>query len=85
MLIEVEALLDLPDMVDHPPEGSKDTTDAAAGAYWNAINYEQEAGSPSGTEPAMYPDAAISQGIDEAPPITLPVKPEERRTPVFHA
>jgi hypothetical protein len=87
LLREIETLLDLPEKVDHPADGSKDTSDAAAGAYWNAINYEKFQGSPSGTEPAIYPDLVLSQGLGDAPPIDFPLEAQvtPQPAPLFQA
>jgi hypothetical protein len=41
MIREAEALLEMDKKYDHPPDGSKDTTDGAAGAYYNAITSEE--------------------------------------------
>lgn len=81
---EAEKLLDLPDKIDHPPDGSKDTTDAAAGAYYNAIT-ETAASTvaPSHvTGPGLY---GISDSIksQERPPIEIVVPPPVRRTASF--
>jgi hypothetical protein len=48
LITEMENLLDLPKKIDHPEqvqggaEGSKDITDSAAGAFWNAVMGETE-------------------------------------------
>jgi len=34
-------LIELDTKIDHPPNGTKDTSDAAAGAYLNAISSEE--------------------------------------------
>lgn len=41
MIREAEALLEMDKKYDHPPDGSKDTTDGASGAYFNAVNSEE--------------------------------------------
>jgi hypothetical protein len=54
---EAEKLMDLTIKIDHPKVGSKDTTDAAAGAYFNAITAAGEGGQavvhPSRSVPFM--------------------------------
>lgn len=58
LLREAEQLLDLPDKVDHPPEergGSKDLTDAAAGAYFGCItNGGASVPSANQVAPSLY-------------------------------
>ena len=85
MMSELEELIDLPAKIDHNPDGKKDVTDACAGAYHGAINYEQKSGSPSGSEPSIYTDATITQGMDDGPVMILPVESDTRRMPVFQA
>jgi hypothetical protein len=41
LLKEAAALIDTDTKVDHPPNGTKDTTDAAAGAFLNAISSDE--------------------------------------------
>jgi hypothetical protein len=60
-LDEAERLLELERKVDHSPTvGSKDTIDAAAGAYYNAINSDERMTVLSSNESAIY-------GIGEMP------------------
>jgi hypothetical protein len=77
LLYEANELLDLPDKIDHPEEGSKDTSDAAAGAYVNAINYVAETGTnvvmdPS--VPALAPDS-LTPSEDDMPPVAINILP----------
>src|SRR5204863_3634633 len=41
LLKEASGLIEVGTKIDHQPNGSKDTTDAAAGAYINAISSEE--------------------------------------------
>ena len=41
LLTEAGELIDTGSKIDHPPGGTKDTTDAAAGAYLNTITSEE--------------------------------------------
>lgn len=72
---EASELLDLADKVDHPPEdegGSKDTSDSAAGAYYNAISYTSKTGSNVAMDtstPAIVPDTIVDDM--EVPPVSI--------------
>ena len=88
---EASELLDLADKVDHPPEeegGSKDTSDSAAGAYYNAISYTSKTGSNvsiDASTPALMPDTFVDDV--EAPPVSiqLPASIGVRPNSVFEA
>jgi hypothetical protein len=41
LLKEAAALIETEEKIERPPDGTKDTTDAAAGAYLNAITSEE--------------------------------------------
>lgn len=91
LVYEASELLDLPDKIDHPPEeegGSKDTSDAVAGAYYNAISYTSKTGSNVALDasvPAIMPDSDVADV--EKPPISI-VLPESigtRPNSVFEA
>jgi hypothetical protein len=60
LLKEAEFLQELDRKFDHPAEGSKDLTDAAAGAYYNAITFGEKTTLSVRNEPAVY-------GIGSAP------------------
>lgn len=91
LMYEAAELLDLPDKIDHPPEeegGSKDTSDSAAGAYYNAISYTSKTGSNvaiDATIPAIMPDSNVAE--EEKPPISivLPQSLGARPNSVFEA
>jgi hypothetical protein len=91
LMFEATELLDLPDKIDHPPEeegGSKDTSDSAAGAYYNAISYTSKTGSNvaiDATIPAIMPDSDVADV--EKPPISivLPDSIGARPNSVFEA
>ena len=76
MMREAEQLLEMDKKYDHPANGSKDTTDAASGAYFNAINSDEKMALGSHNYPAVYSGKAISQQEAEKPPveINLPAK-----------
>ena len=87
MIREAEALLEMDKKYDHPPDGSKDTTDGAAGAYYNAITSEE-------TKVLMSINApvATTNRQDEPTrtkmtiPMELPLPPKSRdRTKTFNA
>ena len=87
MMREAEELLDGPDKIDHPyPDGSKDTTDCACGAYFNAVTAKDKMLSMSSeSAPTMYTDSILDPKTSEAPPISIPIVSEPRRVPVFKA
>jgi hypothetical protein len=77
MLREAEKLLDLPKMIEHPKNGSKDVCDAAAGSYFNAITSVADATAAvvHPESPMLYREADI-RATDEAPPISIPIRQE---------
>ena len=91
LVYEAGELLDLPDKIDHPPEeegGSKDTSDAVAGAYYNAISFTSKTGSNMALDasvPAIMPDSDVDDL--EKPPISivLPESMGSRPNSVFEA
>jgi len=84
MLTEFEKLVDGPEKVDHPPEGSKDTTDAVCGAYTNAINSENISDSQSGTDPSLHASSSADKH-EEVSPISIPIPRQPRKSQVFQA
>jgi hypothetical protein len=85
MVNEAEKLIDGPKMVDHPTEGdivSKDTADAAAGAYFNCISNPPSA-TDSLDNPALVPNTLIENMTSEKPPITIEVPPYRRQSRTF--
>ncbi len=84
LLWEAERLLDTEKKVDHPPEGSKDTTDACAGAYSNAINSEEKATMLSPNNPRLIGNREMEPGlIVEKPLIEIPLPPGYTRIRTF--
>ena len=86
MMREAEQLLEMDKKYDHPPDGSKDTTDAAAGAYFNAINSDEKLMLSSHNHPAVYSGQALQQQLNEQPPIEINLPPKGyTRSKVFNA
>jgi hypothetical protein len=83
MMLEAENLLDTDKKVDHPPNGSKDTTDACAGAYNNAINSEEKVSMMSPNNPRIHTTRNLEGLIQEAPPIDIPLPPGYTRIKTF--
>ena len=52
---------------------SKDTTDGAAGAYFNAVNSEEKISMSSHNAPSMYTGQQMQQYEQEAPPVAIPL------------
>jgi len=69
MMREIEMLLDGEKKVDHPKDGSKDTTDAAAGAYVNAINSDEKFSVVTDNAPSVYTGGAVDASMVDKPPI----------------
>ena len=73
MIREAENLLEMDKKFDHPPDGSKDTTDAAAGAFFNAVNSDEKLSMSSHNAPSVYTGQQVQQFEQEAPPIEIPL------------
>jgi hypothetical protein len=71
MLREAEELLEMDKKFDHPPDGSKDTTDAAAGAFFNAINSDEKTTMASHNSAVMMTNQTIDAMTAEGPPIEI--------------
>jgi hypothetical protein len=72
-------------MIDHPIEGdvvSKDTTDAAAGAYYNCISNPPDT-TDSLDNPAIVPNVGLAGVSTEAPPIIIELPPWRRKSRRF--
>lgn len=70
---EIPELIDTGKKVDHPSNGSKDTTDGACGAYWNAITAKDAGISAYVDSPGMVPDT--SDFLNEnPPPVTINIE-----------
>lgn len=89
-LVEAEQLLHMSTgatnkgKVDHPPEGSKDTTDGVAGAYFNAVTDDENNPVTEGSQhPGMHPDSVMATDstmpspFDEQQIISRAATPEE--------
>lgn len=83
MLWEAERLLDTDKKVDHPPEGSKDTTDACAGAYHNAINSEEKATMLAPNNPRIHTTRELESIVIEKPLIEINLPPGYTRIRTF--
>jgi hypothetical protein len=76
MYREASQLLEKDKKYDHPPNGTKDITDAAAGAYLNAVNSEEAKNLHVPNEPSLHWKATRTSAPDpDTPPITIPLKP----------
>lgn len=71
MLREAEALLEMDKKFDHPPDGSKDTTDAAAGAFFNAVNSDEKTTMSSHNSAVMMTNQSIDAMAAAGPPIEI--------------
>lgn len=76
MIREAENLLEMDKKFDHPPDGSKDTTDAAAGAYFNAVNSEEKVSMVNQNAPVMSGGQEAQAFEKEPPPIHIPLPPK---------
>jgi hypothetical protein len=85
MIREAGELLEMDKKYDHPPDGSKDTCDGAAGAYYNAINSEEKLTLSSHNAPAVYGGQDLKQTESIGPPIEIPLPAQGyTRSKVFH-
>lgn len=85
MIREAGELLEMDKKFDHPPDGSKDTTDAAAGAYYNSINSDEKLTLASYNAPAVYSGQDMRDTTQPGPPIEIPLPPKGyTRSKVFH-
>lgn len=73
MIREAENLLEMDKKFDHPPDGSKDTTDGAAGAFYNAVNSDEKLSLGSHNAPSVYTGQQVQQSEVEGPPIEIPL------------
>lgn len=73
MIREAENLLEMDKKFDHPPDGSKDTTDGAAGAFFNAVNSDEKLSMGSHNAPSVYTGQQVQQTEVEGPPIEIPL------------
>ena len=73
MLREAEQLLEVDKKFDHPPDGSKDTTDGAAGAFFNAVNSDEKLSISSFNAPGVYGGSPPQEEAQEKPPVEIPL------------
>lgn len=73
MIREAENLLEMDKKFDHPPDGSKDTTDGAAGAFYNAVNSDEKLSIGSHNAPSVYTGQRVQEAEIEGPPIEIPL------------
>lgn len=83
MMWEAENLLDGDKKVDHPDKGSKDTSDACAGAYNNAINSEEKASMMAPNNPRVHMNRELESLILERPPVEINLPPGYERLKTF--
>jgi len=83
MMQEAEKLLDGDKKVDHPDKGSKDTTDACAGSYYNAINSEEKATMMASNNPRVHLNREFESIILEKPPVEINLPPGYERIKTF--
>ena len=86
MLREAGELLEMDKKFDHPPDGSKDTTDAAAGAFYNAVNSDEKLTMASHNAPSVYHSGPHQMQEGERPPVEIPLPAKGyTRSKVFEA
>lgn len=83
MMHEAENLLDGEKKVDHPDKGSKDTTDACAGSYNNAINSEEKATMMAPQNPRVIMNRDLENLVTERPLVEINLPPGYERLKVF--
>jgi hypothetical protein len=79
---ELERLLDTDKKVDHPPEGSKDTSDACAGSLNNAINSPEKTTMMAADNPRVHINRDMPI-LTEKPPIEIILPPGYDRLKTF--
>lgn len=73
MINEAENLVDLESekKIDHPKNGSKDTSDAAAGAYFNAIESDDKSSINIDNVPSIHGNQGLTPQQIERPPVEI--------------
>jgi hypothetical protein len=84
MLEEAEKLTEGDKKFDHPDNGSKDTTDACAGAYFNAINSEERTTLLTQSVPSVYTATGGDVGGQPGVVMELPLPTRTYRTVKEH-
>jgi hypothetical protein len=80
---ELENLLDGDKHVDHPPKGSKDTSDSVAGALSSAINSEEKATMMAPQNPRVHMNRDLEHLISEKPLVEINLPPGYERLKTF--
>ncbi len=76
MYREASRLIEMDKKYDHPPNGTKDVTDAAAGAYLNAVNSDEAKTLGVYNTPGLHWGSGHTSTPDpHDPPITIPLTP----------
>jgi len=84
MLEEAEKLMEGDKKFDHPDGGSKDTTDACAGAYFNAINSDERTTLLTQAVPSVYGQNVATAQAAQGMVMDLPVPTRTYRTVKEH-
>jgi hypothetical protein len=85
LMTELENLLDADKKVDHPPNGSKDTSDAVCGAYVNAINSDAKKTMSVHNAPGLYGDRSLEQAMTDPDLIHIPLPQSNTSVKIFEA
>jgi hypothetical protein len=87
MMREAEQLLEMDKKFDHPIDGSKDTCDAASGAYYNAMTSSEKLTLASYNVPGVYGGDRSKIDENSEKPLISPVLPAKgyNRLKVFRA
>jgi hypothetical protein len=86
MVQEAENLVDVETekKVDHPKNGSKDTSDAAAGAYFNAIESDEKGSVNVDNVPSIHSNFGLTPASAvERPPVEIPLPEGYNRMRVY--
>jgi hypothetical protein len=78
MLREIEQLIEGEKKYDHPDNGSKDTIDAASGAYYDAINSDERTTLLTQANPAIHTSTTIDATLNK-PVMEIPLPQKTKR------
>ena len=84
MIEEAERLMESDKKFDHPDNGSKDTTDASAGAYFNAINSEERTTLLTQAVPSIYTNSGQDVNAQQGVVMEIPIPSRTYRTVKEH-
>jgi hypothetical protein len=75
MIHEAENLVDVESvkMIDHPKNGTKDVSDSAAGAYYDALMSDEKSSINIDNVPSIHGNQALNPQSIERPPIEIPL------------